>query len=66
MVYKSLTVSFSNSFFNRNLFECPTNNMCSKVVANLFYLPNVVIKLHLDGKLQITLVYYLYHKRDFI
>ena len=32
----------------------------------LFYIPKVVLKLHLDGKLQVTLAYYLYYKRDFI
>ena len=32
----------------------------------LFYIPQVVLKLHLDGKLQVTLAYYLYYKRSFI
>ena len=31
----------------------------------LFYIPKVILKLHLDGKLQVTLAYYLYYKRDF-
>ena len=30
-----------------------------------FYIPKVILKLHLDGKLQVTLAYYLYYKRDF-
>ena len=31
----------------------------------LFYIPKVILKLYLDGKLQVTLAYYLYYKRDF-
>ena len=31
----------------------------------LFYISKVVLKLHLDGKLQVTLVYHLHYKRDF-
>ena len=31
----------------------------------LFYLPKVILKMYLDGKLQVTLAYYLYYKRDF-
>ena len=31
----------------------------------LFYIRKVVLKLHLDGKLQVTLACYLYYKRDF-
>ena len=30
-----------------------------------FYIPKVILKLYLDGKLQVILTYYLYHKRDF-
>ena len=29
------------------------------------YFPKVILKLHRDGKLQVTLVYYLYCKRHF-
>ena len=42
-----------------------TNYMCSKVILNLFYIPKAILKLHLDGKLQVAVVYYLYYKRDF-
>ena len=31
----------------------------------LIYIPKVILKLYLNGKLQVTLAYYLYHKRDF-
>ena len=31
----------------------------------LFHIPKVILKLYLDGKLQVTLAYYLYYKRDF-
>ena len=44
--------------------ESPANNMCSKVILKFFYLPKVILKLHLDGKLQVTIVYYLYYKRE--
>ena len=36
-----------------------------KSVWILFHIAKVVLKLHLDGKLQVTLVCYLYYKRDF-
>ena len=49
-------------FFNRNLFGSPTYYMCSKVILDLFYIPKVISKLYLDGKLQNTVVYYLYYK----
>ena len=39
--------------------------MCSKAILKLFYLPKVILKLHPEGKLQVTLVYCLYYKRDF-
>ena len=32
----------------------------------LFYIPKIILELYLDGKLQVTLAYYLYNKRDFI
>ena len=31
----------------------------------LFHIPKVILKLYLDGKLQVTLAYYLSYKRDF-
>ena len=31
----------------------------------LFYIPKIILDLYLDGKLQVTLAYYLYNKRDF-
>ena len=31
----------------------------------LFYIAKVILKLYLDGKLQVTLAYYLYYKSDF-
>ena len=40
--------------FNRNLFEPPTNNMCSKVILKFFYLTKVILKLHLDGMLSVV------------
>lgn len=51
-------------FFNRNLFESPTNNMPNKIILKISYLPKFILKLHLDDNLQVTLVYYLYFKRD--
>ena len=33
-------------FFSRYLFESPTSNMSSKVILKLFYLPQVILKLH--------------------
>ena len=36
-----------------------------KSLLVLFYLPNVILKLHLVDKLQVTLAYYIYYKRDF-
>ena len=53
MVYKSVIVCFSDSFFYRNLFESLTSYMCPKAILNF-------LTLDLGGKLQITLVYYLY------
>ena len=38
-------------FFKSNLFESPTNYMCSKVISIFFYIQRVVLKLHLDGNL---------------
>ena len=35
------------------------------MILSLFYIPKVISKLHLDGKLQVTVVYYPYYKRDF-
>ena len=32
---------------------------------NLFYIPKVILKLHLDSKLQVMMTCYLYCKRDF-
>ena len=32
----------------------------------LFYISKVILKLHLDSKIQIILAYYLYYKRDLI
>ena len=31
----------------------------------LFYIPKVILELHIDGKLQVTLAYYLCYKRHF-
>ena len=45
-------------FLNRNLFESPTNYIYSKVV--LFYIAKVVLKLYLDSKLQVNLVFLKY------
>ena len=39
--------------------------MSSEVILKLVHLPKVILKLHLDGKLQVTMVYYLYYKREF-
>ena len=39
--------------------------MRSEVILNLFYIQKPILKLHLDGKLQVAVVYYLYYKRDF-
>ena len=36
-------------FFSRNSFESPTNNMCCKVILKFFYLPKVILELHLGG-----------------
>ena len=64
--FKSLLQCASvTDFFNGTLFESPANNMCSKFIFNLFCIPKVILKLHLDGKLQVRLVYYLYYKGDF-
>ena len=52
-------------FFNKNLFETPANYMCSKAISNLLYIPKFILKLHLDVKLQVTVVYSLNYKRDF-
>ena len=52
-------------FFNKNLFETPANYMCSRAILNLLYIPKFILKLHLDVKLQVTVVYYLNYKRDF-
>ena len=60
MVYKSVIVCFSDSFFYRNLFESLTSYMYPKVILNFVYIPKVILTLHLGGKLKITLVYYLY------
>ena len=65
VVYNSVTVCSATNFFSRNLFESPTNCMCSKVILSFFYIPKIILKLHLDGKLQVILAYYLYNKRDF-
>ena len=49
-------------FFNRNLFESATNNMCSKVILRLFTKRffKVIFRLYLDGKLyNIAHVYWL-------
>ena len=37
----------------------------SEVISKLLYLPKATLKLHLDGKLQIILVCYLYYEREF-
>ena len=37
----------------------------SKSFRIFFYIPKVILKLYLDSKLQVTLTYYLYYKRDF-
>ena len=37
----------------------------SKPFWILLYIPRVILKLHLDGKLQVTWVYYPYYKRNF-
>ena len=52
-------------FFNRTLSESISNTIRFKVILKLFYLPKVILKLHLDGKLLVTLVYDIYYKRDF-
>ena len=36
-----------------------------KLFLILFYIPKAILKIHLDGKLQVLLTYYLYYKRDF-
>ena len=38
MVYNSVTVCSVTNFFSRNLFEFPTNYMCSKVILSFFFL----------------------------
>ena len=35
-----------------------------KIILKISYLPKFILKLHLDDNLQVTLVYYLYFKRD--
>ena len=43
-------------FFKSNLFESSTNYMCFKVILNFFYIPKVILKLHLDGNLDFFLI----------
>ena len=65
-VCKSVTVCFINRFLQKKFtvyFKQPVQK-CSKVILKLFYLPKVILKLHLDGRLQVTFIYYLYYKRD--
>ena len=38
MVYNSVTACSVTNFFSRNLFESPTNYMCSKVILSFFFL----------------------------
>ena len=50
-------------FFNRNLLSLLLKTCTPK--SFWIFLPKVILKLHLDSKLQVTLAYYLYYKRDF-
>ena len=64
MVYKSGTVCFSNRFASTEINLSLLLITCSKIILKFYYLPKVILKLHLDGKLQVTLLYYLCYQRD--
>ena len=50
-------------FFNKNVFESPTNKMCSKVIKIIYYLPKVVLKLRLMVNYK-TLWYIIYTMKE--
>ena len=56
MVYKSVTLVSVTDFLKRNSFDSPTSYMCFKVILNLFYISKVILKLHQDSTLQVTLL----------
>ena len=51
-------------FFHINLFESPTSYINFRVILNLFHISKIILKLHLDGKLQVTLVHHFYYKKE--
>ena len=51
-------------FFHIYLFESPTSYINFRVILNLFHISKIILKLHLHGKLQVTLVHYLCYKKE--